>query len=135
MSKELNEQTTKLFEHLNKAVNDLGVAVEIEADAERMVVDATLHRAKVAFGVFWNLLHELATISGEETKTPQEVLMAAGKFGWLHNEEVWLNIICDSEEIPKAFKNEDADRIYRLLPGYFKEIKQTYDLLAEKFLV
>ena len=134
MSKELSKHTLELFEHLKKAINDLSVAVEIEADESRMVIDATLHRAKVALEVFWSLLQELATISGEDAKTAQDALVAAGSFGWLHDEEIWLNIIGDSAQIPKAFKNEDADQIYYRLPKYSKEIKLTYDLLAEKFL-
>jgi hypothetical protein len=134
MSKELSEQTLESFKHLKKAIDDLGVAVKIEADDGRMVIDATLHRAKVALEVFWSLLQELAIISGEDAKTPQDALVAAGSFGWLHNEEVWLKIIGDSAQIPKAFKNEDADQIYNRLSGYHEEIKLTYDLLAEKFL-
>ena len=134
MSKELNKHTLESFEHLKKSIDDLGVAVTIESDEGRMVIDATLHRAKVAFEVFGSLLEELAKLSGEDIKTPQDAVVAAGNFGWLHDEEIWLSIIGDSAQIPKAFKNEDADKIYYRLPGYHKEIKATYDLLAEKFL-
>ena len=76
MSKELNKHTLESFEHLKKSIDDLGVAVTIESDEGRMVIDATLHRAKVAFEVFGSLLEELAKLSGEDIKTPQDAVVA-----------------------------------------------------------
>ena len=113
------------------ALTSLEEAVAIPLDDQRIVVDATIRRFKLAFDSFEKTLKRFLLHEGVETKTPRETLKKAYQFHWLDDEQLWLDMMHDRNATSHIYEKDKAHDIYLRIKQYCLAMRQVYGKLAD----
>ena len=120
------------FRSLNDAISRLEEAVVMPLDEHRIIIDATIQRFEFTFELFWKTLKRFMSLEGVETKTPRETLKKAFQFEWIDNEEMWLSMLADRNEMSHVYDEEKAKEIFCRIQKYAPIFRSVYSMLSEK---
>jgi nucleotidyltransferase substrate binding protein (TIGR01987 family) len=117
---------------LSNALNRLEEALKAPLDND-LVLDATIQRFEFSLDLFWKTLKRLLSYGGVEAKFPREVLKQAYQIGWLQDEEAWLQMLDDRNQMAHIYDEAKAREIYGHIHRNFPEMRRTFEFLKAKF--
>src|ERR1019366_982049 len=78
--------------NLQNALENLERAVKIPKDRE-LVAEGMIHRFEMTIELFWKTLRRAVRYEGSKADSSRESLKEAFRMGWLHDEQVWLDML------------------------------------------
>ena len=121
------------LDNLENALENLERAVRIPKDRE-LVAEGTIHRFEMTIELFWKTLQRAIRFEGTKVSTSRESLREAFSIGWLHDEQVWLDMLnsrntTSHEYLDKALAEDNYDDIKKVTPI----IRQAFDFLRQRY--
>lgn len=117
------------LDNLEKVLENLERAVQIPKDRE-LVAEGTIHRFEMTIELFWKTLRRAIRYEGTRVNTSRESLREAFRLGWLHDEQVWLDMLDSRNTTSHEYLAEDNyDDIVKVTPI----IRAAFDLLRTRY--
>lgn len=119
--------------NLEKVLDKLESAVKIPKNRE-LVLEGTIHRFEMTIELFWKTLRRAIQYEGIRVQTSRESLREAFRLGWLHDEQVWLDMLdsrntTSHEYLAEALAEDNYDDIVKVTPI----IRQAFDLMRSRY--
>jgi nucleotidyltransferase substrate binding protein (TIGR01987 family) len=119
--------------NLEKALANLERAVQIPKDRE-LVAEGTIHRFEITIELFWKTLRRAIAFEGTKVDTPRSSLKQAFALGWLHDEQVWLDMVerrntTSHEYLDDALAEDNYEDIVKVTPI----IRSAFDVLRLRY--
>jgi nucleotidyltransferase substrate binding protein (TIGR01987 family) len=119
--------------NLTSAVTNLERALAIPKDRE-LVVEGTIHRFETTIELMWKTLKRALEYEGLHPKTPRESLREAFRAGWLHDEDVWLDMLDKRNTTSHVYLAEElAEDNYEDIRTVTPFLRQTLDFLIVRY--
>ena len=119
--------------NLGKALENLERAVQIPKDRE-LVAEGTIQRFEITIELFWKTLQRAIRYEGMKVETPRESLKEAFRIGWLHDEQVWLDMLDSRNTTSHQYLDEElADDNYEDIKKVTPVIRSAFDLLRARY--
>jgi nucleotidyltransferase substrate binding protein (TIGR01987 family) len=119
--------------NLTSVVTNLERALTIPKDRE-LVVEGTIHRFETAIELMWKTLKRALEYEGLHPKTPRESLREAFRAGWLHDEDVWLDMLDSRNTTSHVYLAEElAEDNYEDIRRVTPFLRQTLDFLIDRY--
>ena len=119
----------KLIDSLNNlqsALANLERAVQIPKDRE-LVAEGTIHRFEITIELFWKTLKRALRYEGSHVETSRDSLKEAFRLGWLHDEQVWLDMLDSRNTTSHEYLAEE------LASNNYDDIKKVTPILRNAF--
>jgi nucleotidyltransferase substrate binding protein (TIGR01987 family) len=114
------------LKNLQNAVENLERAVEIPRDRE-LVAEGTIQRFETAIELFWKTLQRAMSYEGIKVKTPRESVKEAFRYGWLDDEQAWLDMLDSRNTTSHQYLAEE------LVSNNYDDIKRVAPILRKAF--
>lgn len=119
--------------NLERATKKLESALLIPKERE-LVVEGTIQRFEMVVELVWKTLKRALEYEGLHPKTPRESLKAAFQIGWLHDEDVWLDILDQRNTTSHVYLSEEpAENNYEDIRKVTPVIRQVVDFLNGRY--
>ena len=119
--------------NLERATKKLEDALQIPKDRE-LVVEGTIQRFEMVVELTWKTLKRALEYEGLHPKTPRDSLKEAFKLGWLHDEDVWLDILDQRNTTSHVYLSEElAENNYEDIKRVAPVIRQVVSLLRSRY--
>jgi nucleotidyltransferase substrate binding protein (TIGR01987 family) len=119
--------------NLERATKKLEDALQIPKDRE-LVVEGTIQRFEMVVELTWKTLKRALEYEGLHPKTPRDSLKEAFKLGWLHDEDVWLDILDQRNTTSHVYLSEElAENNYEDIKRVAPVICQVVSLLRSRY--
>jgi nucleotidyltransferase substrate binding protein (TIGR01987 family) len=120
--------------NLGRAIQKLEDALKIPKERE-LVVEGTIQRFEVVVELTWKTLKRALEYEGlHHVKSPRESLKEAFKLGWLHDEDVWLDILDQRNTTSHVYLSEElAENNYDDIKTITPVIRQVVDFLRSRY--
>ncbi|QPK63183.1 nucleotidyltransferase substrate binding protein [Methylomonas sp. LL1] len=121
------------LDNLEKVLENLERAVLIPKDRE-LVAEGTIHRFEMTIELFWKTLRRAIQYEGTRVQTSRESLREAFRLGWLHDEQVWLDMLdsrntTSHEYLAEQLAEDNYDDVVKVTPI----IRQAFNLLRSRY--
>ncbi len=127
--------TQKLL-FLDKALENLKVALDEPVRASRAQIDSSIQRFKYTFELCCKTIHITFATQEEPLYYPKDILKYAYKTHIIQNDQLWLSMLADKNESSHIYNVEVADRIYvSIKTDYFPELEKTVMYLKNTFSI
>ena len=121
--------------NLERATKKLEDALKIPKERE-LVVEGTIQRFEMVVELAWKTLKRALEYEGLRPKTPRESLKEAFKLGWLHDEDVWLDILDQRNTTSHVYLSEElAENNYDDITKVAPVIRHLVDFLRSRYPV
>lgn len=117
---------------LEKALSRLEEVVNTQ-EANPLLTDATIQRFENCIEQFWKTFRHLLALEGRETFSPKESLQAAYQLEWIQDEQAWLCMLKDRNLTSHTYNEQLSEQIVQHVRLYYPEMKQTFELLKQRF--
>ncbi len=128
MTKKIEDALSKL----EAAVARLGEALA-EDSSNPLYLDATVQRFEFVFELAWKTMKRALEAEGLICKTPRETFKAAYQAGWLHEEELWLQMLDDRNVTSHTYDEPLAAEIYEHIQRYFPELQKLAVFIRSRY--
>jgi len=119
--------------NLERATKKLDDALQIPKERE-LVVEGTIQRFEMVVELAWKTLKRALEYEGLHPKTPRESLKEAFRLGWLHDEEVWLDILDQRNTTSHVYLSEElAENNYEDIKTVTPIIRQVVSFLRQRY--
>lgn len=119
--------------NLERATTKLEEALLIPKERE-LVVEGTIQRFEMVVELTWKTLKRALEYEGLHPKTPRESLKEAYRIGWLHDEDVWLDILDQRNTTSHVYLSEElAENNYEDIKKVAPLIRQIVNLLRGRY--
>jgi nucleotidyltransferase substrate binding protein (TIGR01987 family) len=119
--------------NLERATKKLEDALQIPKERE-LVVEGTIQRFEMVVELTWKTLKRALEYEGLHPKTPRESLKEAFKLGWLHDEEVWLDMLDQRNTTSHVYLSEElAENNYEDIKTVTPIIRQVVSFLRQRY--
>jgi nucleotidyltransferase substrate binding protein (TIGR01987 family) len=119
--------------NLERATQKLEDALQIPKERE-LVVEGTIQRFEMVVELAWKTLKRALEYEGLHPKTPRESLKEAFRLGWLHDEEVWLDILDQRNTSSHVYLSEElAENNYEDIKTVTPIIRQVVSFLRQRY--
>jgi nucleotidyltransferase substrate binding protein (TIGR01987 family) len=119
--------------NLSNATANLERALTIPRDRE-LVFEGTIHRFEVTIELMWKTLKRALEYEGFSPKTPRESLKEAFRVGWLHEEDVWLDMLDQRNTTSHVYLAEElAEGNYDDIVKVTPILRSTLDFLTVRY--
>jgi nucleotidyltransferase substrate binding protein (TIGR01987 family) len=119
--------------NLERATKKLEDALQIPKERE-LVVEGTIQRFEMVVELTWKTLKRALEYEGLHPKTPRESLKEAFKLGWLHDEEVWLDMLDQRNTTSHVYLSEElAENNYEDIKTVTPSIRQVVSFLRQRY--
>lgn len=112
--------------NLERALSRLEEALQIPRDRE-LVLEGTIQRFEVLIELFWKTLKRALEYEGLRPKTPRDCVKEAFRLGWLHDEQVWLDMLDSRNTTSHQYLAEE------LVENNYEDIKKVAPVLRKAF--
>lgn len=126
-----NIRQTDSFKALEKALVRLKEALEENPETNKLAIDGTIQRFEFSLELFWKVMKKFLELEGLSVKSPKQILQEAFNLEWIHDEELWLNMLNDRNETSHSYNEEIAKRIYSHISSYYKKMSEVYSFLLK----
>ncbi len=135
MHKEYKEQSAYKIGIFEKTVAVLEEAVLEPADVKRFVIDSCVTRFKLCFEASWKALKVVLLEKYKiDAAYPKVVLMEAYKVKLIDDEDMWITMLDERNEVTHVYDQDVADHIYDYTRStYFFVLKKTMLMLKEQY--
>jgi nucleotidyltransferase substrate binding protein (TIGR01987 family) len=129
MTRKLDDSLT----NLSKALANLERALLIPRDRE-LVVEGTIQRFEVTIELFWKTLKRALEYEGFAPKTPRESVRQAFQIGWIHDEDLWLDMLDSRNTTSHVYLAEEmADDNYDDIARVTPTLRSAFDFLHTRY--
>lgn len=119
--------------NLSKAIGNLERALTIPRDRE-LVYEGTIQRFEVTIELMWKTIKRALEYEGLLPKTPRESLKEAFRIGWLHDEQVWLDMLDHRNTTSHMYLAEELiEENYNDIIKVTPVLRSVLDMLLEKY--
>lgn len=119
-----------LVENLQESLVKLGKRLEA-GTSDLIYVHASLKRFEITYYILQKMLQiTLCEREGINAKSPKQVLREAYALEWIHDEQLWLDILEDKHSIIDAHEDKKAMEIYNRIPKYYEEFKRVREKIC-----
>ena len=119
--------------NLEKATIKLEDAIKIPKDRE-LVVEGTIQRFEVVIELMWKTLKRALRYEGIHPKTPRDSLKESFRIGWLHNEDIWLNMLDQRNTSSHVYLHEElAENNYDDIKKVTPVLRAVLNLLKKRY--
>lgn len=115
------------LQNLQRALEGLGDTLAIPKERE-LVVEGTIHRFEMLVEVFWKSLKRALEYEGLHPKTPRDSVKEAFRIGWLHDEQVWLDMLESRNTTSHVYLAEE------LAEANYEDIRKVAPILRCAFI-
>jgi nucleotidyltransferase substrate binding protein (TIGR01987 family) len=92
--------------------------------------DGVIKRFEYTFELMWKTLKIRLKDEGVDARTPREVLKGAFKLHWLPQEEVFITMLKDRNDLAHTYKEEKIKEVYgHIKTDYVDAIEAVYNTL------
>lgn len=109
--------------NLERAIAKLDDALIIPKDRE-LVAEGTIQRFEFVIELTWKTLKRALEYEGLHPKTPRESVQEAFRIGWLHDEQVWLDMLDQRNTTSHLYLHEE------LIDNSYEDIKSLAPILG-----
>ena len=129
------EQSAYKIEIFEKAINTLEKALAKPISIDRMEIDSCILRFAFTFEFAWKTLKVVLSEKYKiEAKSPKAVLQESFQQGLIDNEELWILMLDDRNEVSHTYDETVGDHVYEHLKNsYFSLLKKTMLMLKEQY--
>jgi nucleotidyltransferase substrate binding protein (TIGR01987 family) len=121
------------LKNLQNALENLERAVRIPKDRE-LVAEGTIHRFEITIELFWKTLRRAVRYEGSKVDSSRESLKEAFRMGWLHDEQVWLDMLDSRNTTSHEYLAEElADDNYEDIKRVMPVLRQAFDFLRSRY--
>jgi len=122
------------FYTLGKAIDRLKeVLMHPQLDEFDYMRDATIQRFEFTIELFWKILKKVLLHEKIEATTPRDTLAKAYQYKLINDEGLWLAMLDDRNNTSHAYKEEEAQIIFKHIKSYFPVFQSTYLILKDKY--
>ncbi len=118
---------------LGNALNRLDEALQRDARADSLVLDATIQRFEFCVELMWKTLKKLLEAEGKEAKTPRQALQSAYSAEWIDDESQWLDMLKDRNLSSHTYREKLALEIYSRVGGHASAMRKLYEYLLQQY--
>jgi nucleotidyltransferase substrate binding protein (TIGR01987 family) len=119
--------------NLSKAIANLERALTIPRDRE-LVYEGTIQRFEMTIELMWKTIKRALEYEGLAPKTPRESLKEAFRVGWLHDEQIWLDMLDHRNTTSHVYLAEElADENYNDIVKVTPVLRSVLDMLLERY--
>jgi nucleotidyltransferase substrate binding protein (TIGR01987 family) len=119
--------------NLERASKKLQDALLIPKERE-LVVEGTIQRFEMVVELTWKTLKRAMEYEGLHPKTPRDSLKEAFRLGWIHDEDVWLEILEQRNTTSHVYLSEElAENNYEDIQTVAPVICQVVDFLRSRY--
>lgn len=124
----MTEETKLVFDQLKRALQRLEEAANKPVSADRLEIDATIHRFEFTIELFWKALKKkLLDDYGLEVNGPKPVLQQAYTYKLINDEAIWLNMLSDRNLTSHTYKEALANLIHQNIKTYIPFLKKEFE--------
>ena len=128
-----NRKLLDSLKNLQNALENLERAVRIPKDRE-LVAEGTIHRFEITIELFWKTLRRAVRYEGSNADSSRESLKDAFRMGWLHDEQVWLDMLDSRNTTSHEYLAEElADHNYEDIKRVVPVLRQAFDFLRSRY--
>jgi nucleotidyltransferase substrate binding protein (TIGR01987 family) len=122
------------FLSLGQAIQRLAdVLHHPEVEKNDYMRDATIQRFEFVIELFWKILKKCLTYEKIDAVTPRDVLAQSYQFQLIDHEAVWLSMLDDHNKTSHAYKQAEAERVFKAIQTYLPVFEETYQKLKLKY--
>jgi nucleotidyltransferase substrate binding protein (TIGR01987 family) len=110
-----------ILEDFEKATERLEEVLKLEKTG--VTRDSAIKRFELCFDLAWKSIKFYAQKEALECYSPKESFKIAFQLKLINYEEKWLEMIKDRNLTTHLYKEEEADKAYKKLPGYLEMFK------------
>jgi nucleotidyltransferase substrate binding protein (TIGR01987 family) len=119
--------------NLQRALDNLERAVAIPRDRE-LVAEGTIHRFEITIELFWKTLKRALRYEGFRVETSRDSLKEAFRINWLHDEQVWLDMLDSRNTTSHEYLSEElAENNYDDIKKVTPIIREAFDRLRSRY--
>ncbi len=95
--------------------------------------DGVIKRFEFTFELAWKTLKRILNQKGSDVSLPRDILKESFRQGYLHHEEVFLQMLDDRNETSHIYSKDKANQIFeRIKNDYARELTQLAEFLTTK---
>jgi nucleotidyltransferase substrate binding protein (TIGR01987 family) len=114
----------ELREDFRRAVAEFRSALEIDPESD-LIKAGCIQYFEFSFELAWKSVKRCAENEGiGDCNSPKAALKAAFSFGWIEDEEVWLDMLMSRNRMSHTYSAASALTVYDKLPGYVAALQQ-----------
>lgn len=104
------------------------------ARAGKAAADTTIQRFEITIELFWKTLQRAIRYEGTKVETSRESLKEAFRIGWLHDEQVWLDMLESRNTTSHQYLDEElADNNYEDIKKVTPTLRAAFNLLRSRY--
>jgi nucleotidyltransferase substrate binding protein (TIGR01987 family) len=120
----------ELREDFVQAVAQFTSALEVAPESD-LIKAGCIQYFEFSFELAWKAIKRCAENEGiGDCNSPKAALKAAFSFGWIENEEIWLDMLMSRNRMSQTYSASSALTVYDQLPGYVTALQQLSIKLA-----
>ena len=100
----------------------------VEVKDSSIAVDAAILRFEFTFELAWKTLKRVLYQEGIIARTPKEVLKEGVKLEYINDEQLWIKMLADRNNMSHTYNADLAHEVYNTIPDYVKAFR----ILSEK---
>jgi nucleotidyltransferase substrate binding protein (TIGR01987 family) len=121
------------LKNLQNALENLERAIAIPKDRE-LVAEGTIHRFEITIELFWKTLQRAVRYEGSRADSSRASLREAFRMGWLHDEQVWLDMLDSRNTTSHEYLAEElADTNYEDIKRVVPVLRTAFEFLRDRY--
>ncbi len=111
------------IDYLNRALDRFDEALAIPL-TNPLAIDGTIQRFEFSFELSWKAIKVIAMHFGADKRSPRDAIKAAYGFNWIHDEDLWLEIMKARNLCSHTYRENIARDVYQRLPGFARAMRE-----------
>ena len=120
------------LDNLGRALARLDEAVAVPIDPRHFMLDTVINRFEFTFELFWKTLRLMLVREGIEASTPREILKQGVAVGWLHDEQLWLEMLRRRNETSHIYNQDLALEIHARIKIFLPLLQNGYTFFIRR---
>jgi nucleotidyltransferase substrate binding protein (TIGR01987 family) len=121
------------FIELGKAITKLQEAIQATNIPPEFKIDVVIQRFEFVYELFWKTIQKIVQKEGIEVASPRAALKTAFSLKLIENQELWLQMLEDSNLTSHTYKEALANEIASRIEQYLPEIKRAYQVIKKDY--
>jgi nucleotidyltransferase substrate binding protein (TIGR01987 family) len=132
----MQDKVNQKIMFLEKALIKLDEMVNQPVSKNRSEIDSSIQRFEFCFELSWKTLKIILESLGQNEFFPKEVLKAAYQGHLIDNQDIWLEMLSDRNNISHVYDEVVADQVYlNIKSTYLNTLKTTFALIKTRFYI
>jgi len=121
----MSDETKLAFSNYQNALFSLDIGIKNAIDD--LGKDGVIQRFEFTFELMWKFFKIYLFEDGVNCNSPRDCLSKAFKYGLIHNEQIFLDMLADRNSSTHIYSREESEAIYsRIKNDYLYELKKIH---------